>query len=163
MAQQCYMIVSPSPLNSVGIQDAEGHRRWYVKFGDGDPETPSRYAVHNPDYDYEANFTARVAKSLQTAVLKNRGFKTKTGQATEWYIVWERPTLPSPVGRLLADVLDQFSGFNLVPGRNPPNQASAIQSLINAIPSICANPPPNLMQGGGVVTSEIEKGEGKKE
>ena len=70
--QSCYMIVTPSTMDARGILDSvrhphldrtnqklltetplipqEGHYKWYVKFEDGDDETPSRYAVHNPDY-----------------------------------------------------------------------------------------------------------------
>ncbi|EPS95333.1 hypothetical protein FOMPIDRAFT_1054231 [Fomitopsis schrenkii] len=80
-AQKCYMVVTPSVLNSNGTRDLDGNDiKWFVKFGDGEGEPQSgRYVTHNPDYEIQTNNKGRAGTELKREVFERRGFKTSVG------------------------------------------------------------------------------------
>ncbi|KZT11617.1 uncharacterized protein LAESUDRAFT_720866 [Laetiporus sulphureus 93-53] len=144
-AQQCYMIVTPSVLNSNGVRDHDGnHIKWFLKFGDGNGETPTgRYVTHNPDYEIQSNRTGRAGTFLRQQVLENRGFAmiVPDGFRSEWYVLWERPDQRPPItlSNILTSAIDAFANYNLgtQAGRN-----AAATDLVNRIPRICNSAPP---------------------
>jgi len=135
------MVITPSTLDSEGIRDTDGNMKWYVKFGDGDGETPARYATHNPDYNIQANTTGRVGTTLRQRVFVARGFRNPSEPVSEWYTLWERPDLRPPIvlANRLREALDAFTTYNLATAAGI---AAAVTNLNTRIPAACANPPP---------------------